>query len=177
MKPVTIVCISGTHELHRELDVPNGDILIHAGDFTMFSKSAAAILDFNEWLRELPHRWKILTPGNHEFFLESDPSRRRLISNATVLINEGGQVAGLVRAPRTIVPKEQPMESSQSAQNGREYRVPIIGDLPERLGGGLGREPRFEVGFLERTELNAVVDPLDGLCERCAGCGDLVGGE
>ena len=30
--------------------VPNGDILIHAGNFTMFSKSASAILDFNEWL-------------------------------------------------------------------------------------------------------------------------------
>jgi hypothetical protein len=50
MTPLTIVCISDTHELHRELDVPNGDILIHAGDFTMFSKSAAAILDFNAWL-------------------------------------------------------------------------------------------------------------------------------
>ena len=95
MKPLTIVCISDTRELHRELDVPDGDILIHAGDFTMFSKSAAAIDDFNEWLGELPHRWKVLVPGNHEFFLESDPSRRRLISNATVLINEGVEVAGL----------------------------------------------------------------------------------
>jgi hypothetical protein len=62
MKHVTIVCISDTHELHRELDVPNGDILIHAGDFTMFSKSGSAILDFNEWLGDLPHRWKILVP-------------------------------------------------------------------------------------------------------------------
>jgi predicted phosphohydrolase len=80
--------------LHRELDVPNGDILIHAGDFTMFSKSAYAILDFNEWLGDLPHRWKIFIPGNHEFFLEADPSRRGLTSNATVLINEGIEVAG-----------------------------------------------------------------------------------
>jgi predicted phosphohydrolase len=95
MTPLTIVCISDTHELHRELDVPAGDILIHAGDFTMFSKSASAILDFNEWLGKLPHRWKILIPGNHEFFLESDPSRRRLISNATVLINQGVEVASL----------------------------------------------------------------------------------
>ena len=95
MNPMTIVCISDTHELHRELYVPDGDILIHAGDFTMFSKSASAILDFNEWLGKLPHRWKILIPGNHEFFLESDPSRRRLISNATVLINEGIEIAGL----------------------------------------------------------------------------------
>ena len=95
MTSLTIVCLSDTHELHRELDVPDGDILIHAGDFTMLSKNAAAILDFNEWLGELPHPSKILIPGNHEFFLESDPSRRTLISSATVLINEGIEVAGL----------------------------------------------------------------------------------
>lgn len=35
-----VVCISDTHELHREVNVPDGNILIHAGDFTMFSKSA-----------------------------------------------------------------------------------------------------------------------------------------
>jgi Icc-related predicted phosphoesterase len=75
--------------------VPNGDILIHAGDFTMFSKNAAAIFDFNEWLGELPHRRKILIPGNHEFYLEADPSRRKLISNATMLINEAVQIMGL----------------------------------------------------------------------------------
>ena len=95
MKPLTIVCVSDTHELHRELDVPNGDILIHAGDFTMFSKKAAAILDFNDWLGELPHRWKIAVPGNHEFFLEADPSRRRLISNATILIDELIEIRGV----------------------------------------------------------------------------------
>ena len=33
-----IVLISDTHGLHRQLDVPNGDMLIHAGDFTMNSK-------------------------------------------------------------------------------------------------------------------------------------------
>jgi Icc-related predicted phosphoesterase len=90
-----IVCISDTHELHRELDVPNGDILIHAGDFTLFSKSAAAILDFNEWLGELPHGFKLVTPGNHEFFLESAPLKRKLISNAIVLINEEVEIMGL----------------------------------------------------------------------------------
>lgn len=95
MREPTIVCISDTHELHREVDVPAGDILIHAGDFTMFSKSATAILDFNEWLGELPHSHKIVVPGNHEFFLEADPSKRSLISNATVLIDEAVEVMGL----------------------------------------------------------------------------------
>jgi Icc-related predicted phosphoesterase len=90
-----IVCLSDTHELHREVDVPNGDILLHAGDFTMFSRSARAILDFNEWLGLLPHSHKIIIPGNHEFFLEADPSRRRLIKNATVLIDEAISVSGV----------------------------------------------------------------------------------
>src|SRR5271156_2954417 len=90
-----LVLISDTHELHREADIPNGDILIHAGDFTMFSKSVRAIEDFNEWLGELPHRWKVIIPGNHEFFLEADPSRRCLLSNATVLIEEEVNLHGL----------------------------------------------------------------------------------
>lgn len=29
-----IVCISDTHEKHKQLDLPDGDVLIHAGDFT-----------------------------------------------------------------------------------------------------------------------------------------------
>jgi Icc-related predicted phosphoesterase len=90
-----LVLLSDTHQLHRgEVEVPDGDILIHAGDFTMFSKSMNAIVDFNQWLGELPHRC-VVVPGNHEFFLENDPSRRSLISNATVLINEGIEIQGL----------------------------------------------------------------------------------
>jgi Icc-related predicted phosphoesterase len=90
-----LVLLSDTHQLHREVEVPDGDIFIHAGDFTMFSESMDAVVDFNAWLGELPHRYKIVVPGNHEFFLEADPSERSLLSNATVLINERTQIEGL----------------------------------------------------------------------------------
>lgn len=90
-----IVLISDTHELHRELDVPAGDVLILAGDFTMFSRSLAAIEDFNCWLDELPHPHKLVIPGNHEFFLEADQSRRHLLTNATVLIDERIEIEGM----------------------------------------------------------------------------------
>ena len=83
-----VVCISDTHELHRELKVPGGDLLIHAGDFTFFGKGTKAILDFNDWLGDLPHRYKVLTCGNHEYAMEADPSLRHLFTNATVLLNE-----------------------------------------------------------------------------------------
>jgi Icc-related predicted phosphoesterase len=69
--------------------------LLNAGDFTMFSRSMMAVADFNAWLGELPHRHKIVVPGNHEFFLEADPTKRSMLSNATVLINEGIEIEGL----------------------------------------------------------------------------------
>jgi Icc-related predicted phosphoesterase len=92
---IRVVCLADTHELHRDVDVPNGDIFIHAGDFTMFSKSLNAIVDFNLWLGDLPHRHKIVVPGNHEYFLEAEPRRRSLVDNAVVLINDTIEVEGL----------------------------------------------------------------------------------
>jgi len=90
-----LVLLSDTHGLHRSVRMPDGDLLIHAGDFTNFSKSEKEIVDFNTWLGELPHRHKIVVPGNHEFFLEAGPSKRSLFNNATVLINETAQIEDL----------------------------------------------------------------------------------
>jgi Icc-related predicted phosphoesterase len=61
----------------------------------MFSKSLRAIQDFDEWLGEQPHRYKLVVPGNHEFFLEADSRRRSLLSNARVLIDEAVTIEGL----------------------------------------------------------------------------------
>ena len=90
---LTIVVISDTHDMHREVEVPQGDLLIHAGDFTMDSRSAAALIDLDEWLGELPHAYRVVIPGNHDGFLE-DSTRRQLITNASLLINEGIEVMG-----------------------------------------------------------------------------------
>lgn len=95
IQSLDLVLLSDTHELHREATIPSGEILVCCGDFTMFSKSLSAIKDFNDWLGELPHRHKIVIPGNHEFFLEADERRRSLLTNATVLINEGIELEGL----------------------------------------------------------------------------------
>jgi hypothetical protein len=49
---MVLVLFGDTHEPHREVEVPAGDIVICVGDFTMFSKNLSAIEDFNEWLGE-----------------------------------------------------------------------------------------------------------------------------
>ncbi len=89
-----IVCIGDTHELHRELVVPPGDLLIHAGDFTFYSKRPWMYRHFDLWLGELPHRHKIIIPGNHEYLLE-EPRERSAISNATLLLDSGVEVEGM----------------------------------------------------------------------------------
>jgi predicted phosphohydrolase len=92
---LTLVLIGDTHELHQELQLPRGDILIHVGDATMFSRSLRAIVDFNDWLGELPHPHRIFVPGNHDSFLQANPANRSLLTNARLLINEGIEIEGL----------------------------------------------------------------------------------
>jgi Icc-related predicted phosphoesterase len=92
-RTVRIVCISDTHELHRELDIPAGDILIHAGDFTFMSKRPSKVADFDRWLGELRHPIKIVIRGNHDSLVEAGVVTRLL--NATLLINRGMEGHGL----------------------------------------------------------------------------------
>lgn len=58
-----LVCISDTHGKHDQVEVPDGDVLIHAGDWTHFGQGWE---EFAEWFYQLPHNDKIIIRGNHE---------------------------------------------------------------------------------------------------------------
>ena len=61
-----ILHLSDTHGKHRELrEMPNADVLVHSGDFTMAGSDMEA-LDFLEWLCDLPYRHKVFIAGNHD---------------------------------------------------------------------------------------------------------------
>jgi len=90
-----IVVISDTHGLHKDIDIPDGDILIHAGDITRSGKREE-IEDFNLWLGTLTHTHKIMIAGNHDYLFERDPPlARSLITNAIYLENESVRIEGL----------------------------------------------------------------------------------
>lgn len=61
-----IVCISDTHGLHDEVVVPEGDILIHAGDHCNHGRQSE-VRKFDAWLARQPHRHKIFIAGNHDW--------------------------------------------------------------------------------------------------------------
>ncbi len=91
---VRVVAFGDTHGHHRDVAIPDGDLLIHVGDITRNSFSARAVQDFDAWLRQLPHRHKIVIPGNHDYGL-ADPAWQRLITSAILLINNGVELMGL----------------------------------------------------------------------------------
>ncbi|MCJ1313576.1 hypothetical protein MMC25_007255 [Agyrium rufum] len=65
--PVKVVCISDTH--NKTPIIPDGDILVHAGDLT--NKGTFAELQAQlDWLSRLPHAHKIVIAGNHDLLLD-----------------------------------------------------------------------------------------------------------
>lgn len=68
-KPIRIVCISDTHDLRPEL--PDGDVLLHAGDLTSQGTFDQLQTQLN-WLNKQTHRYKVVIAGNR--CLDLDPS-------------------------------------------------------------------------------------------------------
>ena len=60
-----IVACSDTHGFHRKLSIPDGDVFIHVGDFSMQAK-VSHVKEFAEWVNALPHAKKIVVAGNHD---------------------------------------------------------------------------------------------------------------
>jgi hypothetical protein len=51
--------------------VPDGDVLLHAGDFTDLG-SIPEIIAFNDWLGTLPHKHKVVIAGNRDLAMDVD---------------------------------------------------------------------------------------------------------
>lgn len=60
-----VVCISDTHAVMKFNDLPDGDVLIHAGDLSMAGE-VHEIQHSLGWLRRFPHKYKIFIGGNHD---------------------------------------------------------------------------------------------------------------
>lgn len=69
-----IIALSDTHGKHGSFGIPDGDVLIHAGDCMNGGKDVRELKSFAWWWNDLPHRHKILVAGNHDRLFETDPA-------------------------------------------------------------------------------------------------------
>ncbi|MEZ3550956.1 MAG: metallophosphoesterase [Muribaculaceae bacterium] len=89
-----ILHLSDTHNCHRRLlDLPEGDVLVHSGDFCMAGSEQEAI-DFLNWFCDLPYPHKIFICGNHDDCLYGC-NIDGLDSNVHYLCNSGIEIDGL----------------------------------------------------------------------------------
>lgn len=86
-----ICFISDTHGLHKRLEVPAADILIHAGDFSGKGEEWQ-VKSFINWFTGLPHRYKIFIAGNHDFLAEEDPECFQALLNDQIIYLENSFV-------------------------------------------------------------------------------------
>lgn len=89
-----IIAWSDTHFYHQQVPLPDGDVLIHAGDFCK-SGSLHEVAEFNDYLGLLPHRHKIVVAGNHDWAFENDPEAAQyLLTNAIYLQDQSIEIEG-----------------------------------------------------------------------------------
>jgi predicted phosphohydrolase len=69
-----LVLISDTHGRHDELDIPAGDVIIHAGDSTPYG-AYEHIEAFMKWFSDLDIEHKICIAGNHDKLFQRDHER------------------------------------------------------------------------------------------------------
>ncbi len=91
---INFLHISDTHSQHRRLtQLPDADILIHSGDFTMNGSEQEAI-DFMNWFCDLPYPHKIFICGNHDACLYGSKIDG-LDKNVHYLCNSGVVIDGV----------------------------------------------------------------------------------
>lgn len=92
------VVISDTHGDHRQMTVPAGDTIIHAGDMTANGR-IGEVQDFIQWFDGLAFDHKLLVAGNHDWYLESDAAAfSELIESTSIhYLNDTGVVLDGIR--------------------------------------------------------------------------------
>ena len=119
---IKVVCLSDTHS--HVVPVPNGDVLIHAGDMTNDGR-AESIQKQIDWLASLPHREKIIIAGNHDEFFDTkkrhpDDNGKKLnfrslhyLENKSITLKfKGGRKLNFYGAP--AVPKTGEMDDTNA---------------------------------------------------------------
>ena len=86
-----IIAVSDTHGQHHRLQLPAGDMLIHAGDISRNGKRGQ-VQDFMFWLRKQDFKYKIMIAGNHDYFFEREPEQeiRAMIPEDVIYLNDSG---------------------------------------------------------------------------------------
>lgn len=89
--------ISDTHGKHKQLELPDADMIIHCGDSTTMGKEHE-IHKFMKWYSKLDqYKYKLIIAGNHDWLFERNRSlaKTHIPENITYLEDEEVVIEGI----------------------------------------------------------------------------------
>jgi predicted phosphohydrolase len=92
-----IVAVADTHLSHDDLEMPPGDLLVHAGDLCR-GGSLSELARAARWLHALPYAHKIVIAGNHDWAFSLSPHEARaLLGEGIVYLEDSEATVGGLR--------------------------------------------------------------------------------
>ena len=146
-----ILAISDTHLKHNELDLPEADMIIHAGD-SLIDGTKEEFEDFLQWYDKLPYKTKIYVAGNHDNFVESNPncfdgtSITYLFDNSITINN-----LKIYGSPYRVVPRDRLINKSSSKLRWSAFMVDEVwanhvwNDIPNNLDILVTHMPPYKI--------------------------------
>jgi len=86
-----LVLLADTHAHHRNIRLPKGDVLIHAGDIS-YRGEKLEVKDFLYWFAKQDFAHKIFIAGNHDFYFERATAKElmHIIPDDVIYLNDSG---------------------------------------------------------------------------------------
>ncbi len=117
MDKLKVVMLSDTYGLHEQVEVPDGDVIIHAGNFSPYGEhhGDTAYKSFIKWFTKLPHKHKIFAPGK-------DDSCSYNIRNIYKMLNDNSHFIhnNDVQIDTTVI-----QSAYESSYNSYQVQVPV----------------------------------------------------
>ncbi|OIO72826.1 MAG: hypothetical protein AUJ85_09350 [Elusimicrobia bacterium CG1_02_37_114] len=138
-----LVCFSDIHADYG-FSLPEGDVLIFAGDFSGYSTELDVIV-FNNLLKNLNFKHKIIVAGNHELQIENNPYCLGLFTGCTYLQDKTIEIDGV-----KFYGSPWSLPFNNWAFNKSEDKLKIIFDnIPEGIDVLITHHPPY--GILDYT--------------------------
>ena len=165
LEPLRVVAISDTHGQHQQVAVPDGDVLIHCGDYCSHG-SFSEVSDLAKWMGSLPHKHKIATAGNHDAPVEQrEHDCRQLFKKHGIhlLLNEAVVIDGVKFWGSPVTPMF--FDWSFMKERGEEI-AKVWAQIPEDADVIITHGPAYGHGDL--------CPPYRSSALKVAGCLDLL---
>jgi len=90
-----LVIVADTHFalIKKMIEIPDGDILIHCGDLDVYDQRH--FIAFRQWMKSLPHKNKVIIPGNHDLFWKGRENGVIQYKDFILLIHDKIEIEGI----------------------------------------------------------------------------------